>query len=76
MPSQVRDEYFPRIMVKFNPGAPQSIHVSWSSPQLPPWLTWQNGVLMGVPGSGDVTQGVDVVVEAAVSVLIAISLTS
>lgn len=49
--------------------------MSWSSPQLPPWLTWQNGVLMGVPGSGDVTQGVDVVVEAAVSVLIAISIT-
>jgi len=53
----------PRI---WDPQMPsQSIHVSWSSPQLPPWLTWQNGVLMGVPGSGDVTQGVDVVVEAA-----------
>lgn len=55
----------PRI---WDPQMPsQGIPVSWNSPELPPWLSWKNGVLMGVPGSGDVSLGMDIIVEASVS---------
>lgn len=45
----------------------KSIQVVWNSAQLPPWLTWQRGVLTGIPRSDDVTAGVDLAVEALVS---------
>ena len=47
--------------------AAQSIQAVWSSPQLPAWLCWRNGVLVGCPTSGDVTPGIEILVEASVS---------
>jgi hypothetical protein len=43
----------------------QSIAVVWSSPALPPWLSWHKDLLIGVPGPGDATD-VDIEIEASV----------
>ncbi|KAF9520482.1 hypothetical protein BS47DRAFT_634566 [Hydnum rufescens UP504] len=42
----------------------QSIAVVWSSPALPPWLSWHKDLLIGVPGPGDATD-VDIEIEAS-----------
>ncbi|KAF8343904.1 uncharacterized protein EI90DRAFT_20390 [Cantharellus anzutake] len=41
----------------------QSIHVTWGSPSLPGWLSWENDTLVGTPSASDAND-VDIVVEA------------